>query len=245
MPLPSRSLQKLLRDHVPGQPPLTLNSEQATNLTETLISRVEHLSGVKRNPDCFQHRHYLRSGKPDDPLPETFCCCLLLQEANESRWASSETHLHLLHYPKDQQLKVKLSYEGSQPISGINEVVALIDAFRERVAKQKAQATKRKMQQDLKVQAIIAQVRKIAKEDHFDFATEVDKVKLKLIIRLSDDDYFAILIPFNKFKEVLPKLRTAIQSLRDTYNSGVRFKTHLSGSYHHSNWVRYQDLIDT
>jgi hypothetical protein len=94
----------------------------------------------------------------------------------------------------------------------------------------------------LKIQAILAQVRKIAKEDKFDFATEVDTIKLKLIIRLSDNDYFAILIPFNQFKEVLPKLRTAIQALRETYNTGVRFKTHLKRGYRRSDWIRHEDL---
>jgi predicted RNase H-like nuclease len=66
-------------------------------------------------------------------------------------------------------------------------VVALVQAFLQRVDRQKAQAAKRQKQKDLKVQAILAQVRKMAKEDRFDFATEVDSVKLKLIIRLSDD----------------------------------------------------------
>ena len=103
-------------------------------------------------------------------------------------------------------------------------------------------SAKRQKQKDLKVQAILAQVRKMAKEDGFDFATEVDSIKLKLIIRLSDQDYFAILIPFNQFKEVLPKLRTAIQALRETYNSGVRFKTHLKRGYRRSDWIRQFEI---
>ncbi|MBP0038367.1 MAG: hypothetical protein J7519_11770, partial [Roseofilum sp. SID1] len=129
------------------------------------------------------------------------------------------------------------------PVSDLSEMVALIQAFFQRVDRQKAQAAKRQKQKDLKVQAILAQVRKIAKEDQFDFATEVDTVKLKLIIRLSDNnDYFAILIPFNQFKEVLPKLRTAIQALRETYNSGVRFTTRLKRGYGRSSWIRHEDL---
>ncbi|NES07151.1 MAG: hypothetical protein F6K22_32750 [Okeania sp. SIO2F4] len=121
-------------------------------------------------------------------------------------------------------------------------MVALVQAFLQRVDRQRSQAAKRQKQKDLKVQAILAQVRKIAKEDGFDFATEVDSINLKLIIHLSDNDYFAILIPFNQFKEVLPKLRTAIQALRETYNSGVRFKTHLKRGYRRSDWIRHQDL---
>ena len=143
----------------------------------------------------------------------------------------------------EQQLWVDLDTERSPaPVSDIGEVVALVKAFLQRVDRQRAQAAKRQKQKDLKVQAILAQVRKIAKEDGFDFATEVDSIKLKLIIRLSDNDYFAILIPFNQFKEVLPKLRTAIQALRETYNSGVRFKTNLKRGYRRSEWIRNQDL---
>ncbi|MEB3341386.1 hypothetical protein [Okeania sp.] len=175
------------------------------------------------------------------PTKENFCCCLLLEESSD-RWYQEHTHLHLFWTP-EQQLWVDLGVQRSDvAVSDIGEVVAVTQAFLQRVQQQKAQAAKRQKQKDLKIQAILAQVRKIAKEDKFDFATEVDTIKLKLIIRLSDNDYFAILIPFKQFKEVLPKLRTAIQALRETYNSGVRFKTHLKRGYRRSEWVRHQDL---
>ncbi len=238
-----RSLQKLLRDNISGNNPLTVSSEQAEELTEDLLARVESLPRAERNKDCYHYRYRSQgvSGSSDSPPSDTLCCCILLEESQE-RWYHHHTHLHLLRH-SDQQLWVNLGGQRSEaPISDIGEVIALAQGFLQRIDKQKALAAKRQKQRDLKLQAILAQVRKIAKEDQFDFATEVDSVKLKLIIRLSDNDYFAIMIPFNQFKEVLPKLRTAIQALRETYNTGVRFKTHLKRGYRRSDWVRHQDL---
>ncbi|NEQ66123.1 MAG: hypothetical protein F6K21_11580 [Symploca sp. SIO2D2] len=241
MSITSRSIQKLLRENISGGEPLQVSPEQAQELAEDLVTRVESLAGVKRNDHCHHyHRYQGGSGTSNQPT-DSLCCCILLEESLE-RWYRNHTHLHLRRSP-EEQLWVELDEKRSPvPISDINEVVALIQAFRQRVNQQQAQAAKRQKQKDLKVQAIIAQVRKIAKEDQFDFATEVDSVKLKLIIRLSDNDYFAILVPFNQFKTVLPKLRTAIRALRETYNSGVRFKTHIKRGYRRSDWIRHQDL---
>ena len=65
---------------------------------------------------------------------------------------------------------------------------------------------------------------------------------LEFLKQLSEDDYFVIEIPFKRFKEVLPNLRTAIQALREVYNSGIRFKTHLKRGYGRFDWVHHQDL---
>ncbi|MCL2933303.1 MAG: hypothetical protein MGG11_13935 [Trichodesmium sp. MAG_R03] len=241
MSIRARSLQKLLRENIPGENPLSVDPEQTRELAEDLLARVEPLAGAKRNDNCYHYRRFKEDSSPDQPPTNAICCCILLEESSD-RWYQDQTHLHLLRSP-EQQLWVELGCERSPaPISDIGEVVALIQAFLQRVDQQKAQAAKRKKQKDLKIQAILAQVRKIAKEDGFDFATEVDSIKLKLIIRLSDQDYFAIWIPFNRFKEVLPNLRTAVQALRETYNSGVRFKTNLKRGDRRSEWIRHQDL---
>ena len=241
MSITSRSLQKLLRENISGGKPLSVDPEKAQELAEELLARVEPLAGVKRNDNCHYYSRFRAGSRADQPPSNTLYCCVLLEESS-GRWYRDHTHLHLFR-TLEEQLWVDLGSQRSPaPVSDIGEVVALIQAFLQRVEQQKAQAAKRQKQKDLKVQAILAQVRKIAKEDGFDFATEVDSIKLKLIIRLSDNDYFAILIPFNQFKEVLPKLRTAIQALRETYNSGVRFKTHLKRGYRRSDWIRHQDL---
>jgi len=247
MAIARRSLQKLLRDHISGLEPLAVSEQQAQTLTEDLLVRIEPLPKAQRNDNCHYFRYSAQAlakyqeDTSAQPPPERLCCCVLLEESQE-RWYHSQTHLHLYWSP-DQQLWVELGRERSlAPLSNIDEVVALARAFEQRVEQQQAKAAKREKQRNLKTQAILAQVRKMAKEDQFDFATETDTVKLKLIIRLSDSDDFAVMVPFNKFKEVLPKLRTSIQALRETYDSGVRFKTNLKRGYRRSDWVRHQDL---
>ncbi|MDJ1184417.1 hypothetical protein [Roseofilum casamattae] len=234
-------MQKLLRENFSGEKPLSVNPEQARELAEDLLARIEPIAGAERNNNSYNYRNF--QGKPNaDGTPTNELCCSILLEESTERWYNNHTRLNLFRTP-EQQLWVDLGLERSPaPVSDIGEVVALIRAFLQRVERQKAQAAKRQKQKELKIQAILAQVRKIAKEDKFDFATEVDTVKLKLIIRLSDNDYFAILIPFNRFKEVLPKLRTAIQALRETHESGVRFTTRLKRGYGRSGWIRHEDL---
>ena len=206
-----RSLQKLLRDNISGNHPLEVSPEQAQDLIEDLLTQVESLPGAERNDDCFQIRRQSQGVPkgPDapDPLPaDTVCCCVLLEEDASNRWYHNHTHLHLVRSP-DQKLWVDLGGNRSEAsISNIEEVIALVRAFHQRVQQRKAKAAKRQKQRDLKLQAILAQVRKIAKEDKFDFATDVDSVKLKLIIRLSDNDFFVILIPFNRFKEGITQI---------------------------------------
>ncbi|MGK7902980.1 MAG: hypothetical protein AB4352_16530 [Hormoscilla sp.] len=241
MSITSRSLQKLLRENISGKKPLSVDPDRAQELAEELLARIEPIAGAKRNDNGHYH-HRFQGGSSADQAPTNTLCCSILLEGLSDRWYNNHTHLHLLRNSEQQQLWVDLGYERSAPVSDIDEVVALVQAFLQRVDRQKAQAAKRQKQKDLKVQAILAQVRKIAKEDRFDFATEVDTFKLKLIIRLSDNDNFAILIPFNQFKEVVPKLRTAIQALRETYDSGVRFKTNLKRGYRRSDWIRHEDL---
>jgi hypothetical protein len=241
MSITLRSIQKLLRENISGENPLTVDPQQAQALAEDFLARVELLPGVKRHDTCYDFRRSQTGSSAEQTPSHRVCCCILLEQSKE-RWYHNHTHLHLLVSP-EQQLWVDLGYQRSPaPVSDISEVVSLVQAFLQRVDRQNAQAVKRKKQKDLKVQAILAQVRKIAKEDQFDFATEVDSIKLKLMIRLSDQDYFAILIPFNQFKEVLPKLRPAIQTLRETYDSGVRFTTRLKRRYGWSGWIRHQDL---
>ncbi len=186
MSIISRSLQKLLRENISGEKPLSVDPEQAQELAEELLALVEALAGAQRNDNCYHYNRFRGGANADQTPTNDLCCCILLEESSD-RWYREHTHLHLLRSP-EQQLWVDLDTERSPaPVSDIGEVVALVKAFLQRVDRQRAQAAKRQKQKDLKVQAILAQVRKIAKEDGFDFATEVDSIKLKLIIRLSDN----------------------------------------------------------
>ncbi len=238
MTLPITSFQKLLRDHITGQDPWHVLPHQVDAAVERILDAIEPFPCVERQARCNQQYRFVRMDRPGPPR-NLLCGCVLLEDATKPYYYD-KTHLHLFYTP-EQHLHVNLAGQQSQPISSIDEMVALVQAYQDRVAHHQARLIKRQKQQDLKVQAILAQVRKMAKEDQFDFATSVDKVKLTLYVRLSDEDYFAVLVPFKEFKEVLPKLRTAIAALRDTYNTGVRFKTRVKNA-DRTQWIRHQDL---
>ena len=90
-----RSLQKLLRDNISGRKPLEVSPEQAQELAEDLLARVESPPGVQRNDNCFHHRHLSQVGAraSDQPPPDTLCCCVLLEESHD-RWYRNHIHLH-------------------------------------------------------------------------------------------------------------------------------------------------------
>jgi len=76
----------------------------------------------------------------------------------------------------------------------------------------------------LKAQAIIAQVKQLAKAERFDFMTDMDSQKLKLFVKLSERHSIELHIPFKQFEQMLPQLRAAIVALRELHVSGIRFK---------------------
>ena len=79
--------------------------------------------------------------------------------------------------------------------------------------RKRALKAKRGKVRDLLAQAILAQVRKLAKEEKFDFMSETDAQKLNLFVKLSDDHAVVLHIPFKDFKQFLPQLRSVIVTL--------------------------------
>ena len=73
--------------------------------------------------------------------------------------------------------------------------------------------------------------------------SESDAQKLKLYVRLSDEYAIELHIPFREFKQILPQLRSAIVTLRQLYQSGLRF--HIVGRRAlpwRQTWVTHQSL---
>ena len=98
------------------------------------------------------------------------------------------------------------------------------DAEADPASRQKALKAQRGKVRELLAQAILAQVRKLAKEERFEFMSETDAQKLKLFVKLSDDHAVVLHIPFKDFKRLLPELRSAIVTLRQLYHNGIRFQ---------------------
>jgi len=99
----------------------------------------------------------------------------------------------------------------------------LVRHCKQRLERKRALQAKRGKVRQLLAQAILAQVRKLAREERFDFMSESDAQKLKLYVKLSDEHAIELHIPFREFKQILPQLRSAIVALRQLYQSGLRF----------------------
>lgn len=128
-------------------------------------------------------------------------------------------------------------------VSDLDEIKQFVRHVHDRYARRHAAAQKREKVRQFKSKAIIAQVKKLAKEEQFDFATSGDTVKLKLYVRLSKQDLIEISVPFKQFEKMLPKLRETIQALRILYDEGLRFKiqpvTRLPWNL---KWTRHESL---
>jgi hypothetical protein len=61
-------MQKLLRENISGEKPLSVDPEQAKELAEDLLARVEPIAGAKRNDNCHYH-HRSQGGSRADQAP--------------------------------------------------------------------------------------------------------------------------------------------------------------------------------
>lgn len=166
-----------------------------------------------------------------------FVCEFSLRHPSERSYRGTQFRLML---NKQGELTIT-HYSIIAVVSSIEELLSFIAACQERLERQHAQKSKRKKVRHLKTQAIIARVKKLAQEDKFDFFTETDTVKLKLYVKLSQEEFVEVHIPFNKFQAVLPQLRTTIQSLKELHGLGIKFK--LNSTRHRSiRWITHDSL---
>lgn len=209
MSLPSNSIKKLMRETIPDGPGLETPGGDAEALFAQIRARLDTLGGLQEST-----RFAYRSN--DLPL----LAYDLFEPGEAPSWDRDEIRLQV----KPEQGLVLSCAGEHKPSPEIGPLVDFIRAVQARMARRRAQSAKRDKLRNLKEQAIVAQVRNIAKEDGFDFNTSTDTVKLKLYIRLSDRECIEIFVPFNKFQEILPKLRTSISLARELYISGIKFR---------------------
>lgn len=142
------------------------------------------------------------------------------------------------------RLTINETHSGdSALVSDLDEVIRFIEHCKERTERQKALKAQRGKVRDLLAQAILAQVRKVAKEERFDFMSETDAQKLNLFVKLSDDHAIVLHIPFKEFKQFLPQLRSVIVTLRQLYQNGIRFQIVGRGALPwRKSWVSHESL---
>lgn len=233
MGLQHSTIQKLLREAFPGTTPLVVDPAGRKKLAAEITARLERFDGVDTKENSWvseeQKPRYVGSISIIDPSAYYYyggCDSfrLLLDDAN--RLTIQEAR-----------------FSHGVLVSDLNEIVTFVQHCKQRLERKRALQAKRGKVRELLAQAILAQVKKLAKKEQFDFMSESDAQKLKLYVKLSDEYAIELNIPFREFKQVLPQLRAAIVALRHLYQSGIRY--HVVGRRvlpRQTPWITHQSL---
>lgn len=233
MAIPDPTIRRLLREHFSGASPIQVTTEQRAEWATQIRQRLAGMKYIEaeRSPYSIDQRE-----------KDRFICAFSINEPSDFRYYADSTHFNV---KTDEQGQLAVGHwSHTALISNLDELVAFVTACQEVVERKIAQKSRRQKVRDLKAQAIVAQVKKIAKEDKFDFYTETDTQKLTLYVSLSDKESVELQIPFPKFEEVLPHLRASIQSVRELYARGIKFKIgqFSPSSWRSQSWIRHETL---
>ncbi|MEZ4733203.1 MAG: hypothetical protein R3E79_39410 [Caldilineaceae bacterium] len=233
MAIPDPTIRRLLREHFSGASPIQATADQRDMLATQIRQR---LSGMKY-VEAERSTYYV-----DQREKDRFVCSFSINEPSDVRYYGNTTSF-TVKLNERGQLTIS-HWRHPALISSLDEMVAFVVACQEVVDRKIAQKSRRQKVRELKAQAIVAQIKKIAKEDKFDFYTETDTQKLTLYVCLSDKESVELQIPFPKFEEVLPQLRASIQAVRELYARGIKFKVgqFSPSSWRSQHWVRHETL---
>lgn len=215
MGLSIASIQKIMRETFSGTTPWRIAPDEYESAKQQIKERLSRFNNVKVDQNPYYDRSYNKTKK--DVL-----CSFLIDDPDGYGWRSDYNFGLFLN--DRQELMLGHSYVEDAVVSSVPEIEAFIAAFQAQLDRQAALAKRREKVREFKAQAIIAQVKQIAAEDQFEFFTENDTVKLKLSVRIDEHQVIQINIPFNRFQEVLSKLRSIIAAVREVYEQGVHFK---------------------
>ena len=224
MSLSYATIRKLFRENFSAGPPLQLDREQGQELYQRLQ---EQLRG--------QELVCVEPGRAADKN----CAVLQIRDGRSQyeHWRHTWFRLWL-----DEENRLILGdHEAKVTVSDEQDIVKFAVVCQERMLRQKAQHSKREKVNKLKNQAVVARVKQLAKEESFDFYTEIGHRALKLCLKLSSRECLEVQVPYKDFEGVIHHLRGAIQSLRALHAQGLRFgirQIHVSPEH----WVRHETL---
>jgi len=216
MSLPNRTIQKLMRETFGGAQPLVFDRAERDSLAERILTLLGGIEGVDVS----------RSGYVREEEKPRLVCEFRITDPSAYHYYGSHESFRLLLDDAGRLTIEQYHYRGESRamISDLDEIVVFVRRYKQRIDRQTAIKAKRGKVRELQTAAIIAQVRKLAREDRFDFAYEADPRKLNLYIKLSEKNVLVLYVPFKDFKECLPRLGPAIASLRTVHESGIRFE---------------------
>lgn len=233
MSISSPTLRRLFREQFSGTSPLLVTQAARAELTAEISNRLLVMKYVK----C-EERHYYRDPQEKERLLWAFA-----MTAPSSRFGYASSSSFSIQLNQRNQLTIA-GWRIEALVSSVDELVAFVAACQDVFERTALQKEKRQKIRELKAQAIGARVKAIAKEDKFDFYTHTDSQKLTLFVRLSESESVELRIPFNKFEEVLPHLRSSIASVRELYARGIKFKIGQSSpsGWRNQRWIQHDTL---
>ena len=230
MALPNNTIRKLLREQFPGDAPIRLAMDALDEWDEKIRGHVDALRDVEytsRRTTYIENSDKRAIGH------------IRIQDPGKT------SYYYATDFYIQRDGSGQLIIEGgdkNQPayISDLAELTDLIALCQERLDRREAQQNRRKRMRDLKIQAIVAQVKKIAKAEQFDFYYDHDDIKLRLSVCLSETESVEFQIPFKQYQAVVPNIAEAVQSVRKLKELDMQFKMTRNGG-----WRRYLSMKDT
>ncbi|MEM7531087.1 MAG: hypothetical protein AAF639_02830 [Chloroflexota bacterium] len=237
MALPNNTIRKLLREQFPGDMPIMLDIGEIDEWETKIKDLIDGLRDVEVSK--------LRTFFAKDKDVRDICQLTIYDPGKRGYYDSTYFYIH-------RDASGYLTIEGgneNEPayISDLEELTDLIAICQERLDRREAQQNRRDRMRNLKIQAIIAQVKKIAKAEKFDFYFNNDDNKLNLYVCLSESESVELQIPFKQYQELIPNIAEAVQHIRRLKALGMKFKmTYNRGWRSYSsrteNMVHYKDL---
>ncbi len=238
MSLPARTIQKLMREAFPGRRPLVVDPAERGKVAAQVLESLGGIEGV----EATKNGYVREEEKP------RLVCEFSITDPNAYYYYGHRDDFRLL-LDEVGRLTIQHSHYygkgGRATVSGLDEIVDFVRRYKQRIDRQTALKAKRGKVRELQTHAIIAQVRKLAREDSFDFMFEADVRKLNLYVKLSDQKVLVLHVPFKEFKECLPRLGPAIASVRTLHQSGIGFQ--IAGRRllpRRQSWITHQSLQD-
>lgn len=234
MQVHSSTIKKLFREHFAAAQPWLVAHLDREALLATVTQRLAGLPGVRVD------RHYYYASEQERAR---YVCSIELQRPGEVSYFS-QTSLQLLLNEQGAltiQHTVYRRVTDTAVVASLEQLVTFLMACLEALERQAGLATKRQKVRDLKAQAIVAQVKKLAREEQFDFYTKTDTLKLTLYVKIADDESLELQIAFKDFARALPNLRSIIVALRALHRQGIQFKLSRS-PYHKHRWLSHTAL---
>jgi len=223
MSLNSRTVAKILREHFTGETPIIKNASEHQTFISSLQTKIEKIKGIEK--PFFYHS----SNEPN--------CHFSIKD--ESSFYDNNDFT--IKFNQNNELFITHN-RNSANIYQLEQIYSFIDKIKLEYDNKQARQLKKEKINKLKQLAIIGNIKKIAKEDKFDFYTLEYATKLKLIVHIGSGKIIEIDIPYGKFQDSLKDLRSLIQTIRELQKSGLTFRFKSNSRYQHDSWITHESL---